>query len=663
MIERASEARAAEGRIPRLLSAGIVAYNEEATLERSVRSLLEQRLPTESRWNDLTIVASGCTDRTVEVARRLAEGDPRVRVVAETERRGKAHALREVFARASGDALVLLNADARAEPDAVAALLALAAKVPPGRPYGVMGRPRPRPLGGGPTWRRAVETLWQLHHEYHERLATRGGGAHLSDELLLLSLPVVAPLPEGTVNDGSYLGVWLATHGGSVLYAPDAEVEVEAPSTMRDHLAQRRRIHAGNLEVADELGRAPSTLVGASVDDPRGFVRILGHDLRHRGARVASLGLLDALAWTLARFDRLPPARSYAVWPRIGRPTTAFPPPSIAGYGGVPSGGEDLVTERLARYAGLAGEFEIGERVGEILSLLPSEGPETEEELRRWSASHPLAGRLEGGEWVDAARRPRAASERRQRGVAYLEHARSTLLRRWGPLRSWVRFVGVSGSVAYGAPSEGDDLDLFVITRRGTLWAFLAAALLAERLAIRRAPGTTAPVPCLNHVLDERAARAEFGTPQGALFAREALAVKSLCGARYYVALLESAGWIGALYPRKYAQRRADPAPGEPAVDDRVPAAVRLANVLLFPLLAAYLQLAGLYRNHRFVRDGHPERVFRTRTAWSRHLLESVRFERIRALYEGSPVAGPVPSPAEIDRSGGSLRPSTPTLR
>ena len=105
-----------------VLAGGVVAYNEERTIRAALLSLLDQELPPGVAWNTIWVVASGCTDRTVEEAGLVAARDPRVRLVVEPVRTGKATAVTEVLRRAQGDAVVLLNADARAMPGAVAAL-------------------------------------------------------------------------------------------------------------------------------------------------------------------------------------------------------------------------------------------------------------------------------------------------------------------------------------------------------------------------------------------------------------------------------------------------------------------------------------------------------------------------------------------------------------
>ena len=98
-----------------------------------------------------------------------------------------------------------------------------------------------------------------------------------------------------------------------------------------------------------------------------------------------------------------------------------------------------------------------------------------------------------------------------------------------------------------------------------------------------------------------------------------------------------------ARVPGLYAERARPPwdLPDRPA-----PLGVRLVNAALFPPLAAYLQLAGLVRNHRLRRQGEPEAAFRTVTHRDRIAFVSYRFERLRAVYDGpAPTGSPAPDP------------------
>ncbi len=383
---------------PTILSAGIVAHNEERNLERAVRSLLDQELPPDTVWHTLWIVASGCTDRTTGIAERLAKEDSRIRVLVEPQRMGKAHALREVLQRAHGTALVLLNADARAEPGAVASLLRVGLGHTP--PFAVMARPVVR-SDSGARWSEELRLMWSLHHEFHLELQQLGGGAQLSDELILLSLPSFPPLPDGIINDGSYFGVWLSQHGGHRLYAPEAWVTIETPRRLRDHLSQRRRINVGNEQITAVLGAAPTTLAGYALRRPGpafGVVRRSIRAQRNGFLRFGGLALTEIAAKGLAIWDRLPPAKDHVRWRRIEveTPHEAMGlAPSLAPH--APAQAAIPPTSLDRRVASLV---EVGDRFGTgvplegLVGLLPRDAPASPLELERWLRERPGLGRI-----------------------------------------------------------------------------------------------------------------------------------------------------------------------------------------------------------------------------------------------------------------------------
>ena len=619
---------------PVILSAGIVAHNEDNYLETAVRSLLEQDLPSGVWWHTLWIVASGCTDRTVEVAERLAAEDPRVRVVVEPERLGKAHALREVFRRATGNALVLLNADARAEPGAVAALVRAAS--PCRAPFAVMARPVVPP-DLADHWAGPLRTMWDLHHEFHLELQQLGGGAHLSDELLLVSLPRSPPLPDGIVNDGSFLGVWLAQHGGCRAYAPEARVTIEVPRNVRDHLHQRRRIIFGNGQVMGALGARPSTLVRYALRSPKRALTVVRRSVASHGrglAHLVSLVVAESVAMALATWDWLPPRKDHVRWRRIrasegDRPAgRAFPSERSSATEREPL---PDVERRVTAVVTVASRFGTGVSLPELVRLLPGDAPSTVPEVRSWLEARPHLAHVADERAFARTSTPVAEADRSERGRRYVRAAQALFsgpMRRLLPL---VRCVCVTGSAAYGSPEPGDDLDLFVVTRKGSLWWFLANAYVALRRT--RAPGAPVldPIPCFNFVLEEGAAVEEFARSRGFMFAREALTAHPVYGADCYRALLAQASWMADEIPRLYAEKTvgADSRP----VPSPVPPLVRILNVSVFPWLAAYLQLVGLYRDGRFRRAGQNDQRFRTDTRWRRLAFASRKFDRLRENY------------------------------
>jgi len=628
----------------RVISGGITAFNDEHRIERSIRSLLSQELPAGVEWGRIWVVASGCTDRTVEIARSIAAREPRIEILSEPRRRGKAAAIREVLRRAEGDFLILLNSDAAATPGSVAAMLAKGRGRP--APFAVMARPTvPRSANGG--WSDAMRWMWDFHHELHVEMLRNGRGSHLSDELLLVTLPAAGWIEDGVINDGSYFAVWLQDHLGECWYAPEAEVSIDVPSTPDEHLRQRRRIHFGNSQVAARLGRHPTTALRYFFEEPNRALLALRRTLaREHGTRhLVRIAGWEAVAHLLSVWDRLPPRHDHVLWSRITAPA--------APDSGIPEGSErrtsaspSTTDDRIRTLLDVAREFGTGIPLPQLVELLPSGAVEQPEQLETFLANRPrLAQLAEKSAFAAAVARPRDA-DRSDRGVRY-RHAAEALVR--GPL-SWlrrsVRTIGVTGSAAYGEPTAGDDLDFFVVTRAGALSWFLAGVYLTLRLQKVRGADAATPTPCFNYVVDERRALAEFATGRGLLFAREALTAQILEGDDFYRGLLARTPWMASELPRLYSTRSANPGDASPRV---APLMTRLASAVLFIPLAAYLQLAGLRRNAVARRARRDSEAFRTLTSPDRVAFQSRRFEELRARYESTPatppdVAGAAPS-------------------
>ena len=101
-----------------LVSILIPAYNAAPFLSRSVASALRQTHDN----IEVVIVDDGSTDETGAIADKLAEQDPRVKVVHQ-ENRGLAEARRSGLKAATADYICHLDADDEMLPDAVAFLL------------------------------------------------------------------------------------------------------------------------------------------------------------------------------------------------------------------------------------------------------------------------------------------------------------------------------------------------------------------------------------------------------------------------------------------------------------------------------------------------------------------------------------------------------------
>jgi 2-polyprenyl-3-methyl-5-hydroxy-6-metoxy-1,4-benzoquinol methylase len=90
------------------LSIIVPAFNEEKTIKRVMDHLVAKRL--ENLDSEIIVVESHSTDRTREIVSTYSD-DPRVKLVLEESPRGKGHAVRAGFARATGDFILIQDAD------------------------------------------------------------------------------------------------------------------------------------------------------------------------------------------------------------------------------------------------------------------------------------------------------------------------------------------------------------------------------------------------------------------------------------------------------------------------------------------------------------------------------------------------------------------------
>jgi glycosyltransferase involved in cell wall biosynthesis len=95
----------------RCLSVVMPVYNEAATVAEMVRRVLQQETVQE-----LIIVDDGSSDGTLEVLRKLAAEEGRIRLLSHDVNRGKGAALRTGFKEAGAEVVVVQDADLEYDP-------------------------------------------------------------------------------------------------------------------------------------------------------------------------------------------------------------------------------------------------------------------------------------------------------------------------------------------------------------------------------------------------------------------------------------------------------------------------------------------------------------------------------------------------------------------
>jgi len=224
-----------------------MAHNEEANIGRLLEAVFSQRMKSVT-VTEIVVVASGCTDNTEAIVCDWAKRDPRIRLLVQEKRAGKASAINEYLPQAREKILVLCSADLLPEADAIEQLVA-----PLIDPEVGMTSSRPVPVNDPERFMGfAAHMLWDLHHRIN--LISFKAGEMCAFRKIFERIPYHTAVDEASIEPV------VRGQGYRVQYVPTAVVYNKGPETVADFLSQRRRIYAGHLAVRDTLGYSVSTM-------------------------------------------------------------------------------------------------------------------------------------------------------------------------------------------------------------------------------------------------------------------------------------------------------------------------------------------------------------------------------------------------------------------
>jgi hypothetical protein len=249
---------------------------------------------------------------------------------------------------------------------------------------------------------------------------------------------------------------------------------------------------------------------------------------------------------------------------------------------------------------------------------------------RRASNTQASSGAIEDRKW------------RRARAERYIEYAREFSFLSG---KTWIRVLSVAGSTSYKATSENDDIDIFCVTEKDSLWIYLTKALLLARVFKLVRP--RAPRFCFSCALDEDYARRLFASPNDALFARDALTTQVLRGSLFYDGLLQRGQWLSDYFPKLHGLRKAQHAETFEDMNITRPTVARKAlNHLLFLTVGNYVRLKSILLNRKLRRAGRLDSLFRVISGPDHCIFESKSYLALRRIYgEFKPYSAEYPSP------------------
>ncbi|MCB8967799.1 MAG: glycosyltransferase [Ardenticatenaceae bacterium] len=232
---------------------GIFAHNEEANIGKLLTNMCEQRLQT-VEIREIIVVSSGSFDETDSIVREYAAQDPRIKLLVQERREGKASAINLFLRQMTERVLVICSADLQPELDTIEKLIA-----PFADPEMGMTSSRPVPVNVPDTFMGfAAHLLWGLHHEIN------ASGGFKAGEMIAF-IKIFERIPYKTSVDEASIEPVIRGQGYKVQYIADAVVLNKGPETVADFLRQRRRIYSGHLDIKHLLGYSVSTMSGGHV--------------------------------------------------------------------------------------------------------------------------------------------------------------------------------------------------------------------------------------------------------------------------------------------------------------------------------------------------------------------------------------------------------------
>jgi biofilm PGA synthesis N-glycosyltransferase PgaC len=285
---------------PRLIkcSVGITAHNEEANIAQILRAMLNQRLHT-VEISEIIVVASGCTDRTVEIVQEFVAQEPRIQLHVQEKREGKTSAINIFLSQAKEDICVLESGDTVPHEDAIENMVRMFAdpavgmtgahKVPVNTPEHIVGF--------------LSHLRLKMEHQLCLEIPRLGE--------LIAFRKVFDRIPPDVAMDEAFVEALVIRRGLQVRYAPDAVVFNMGPETVQDFIKQRRRNHAGHLHLRAKYGYEVSSmdaprLIQLALDEIWGALRLIWI--------LFVLAVLESYARMLGWWDYRVHKRTHVVW-------------------------------------------------------------------------------------------------------------------------------------------------------------------------------------------------------------------------------------------------------------------------------------------------------------------------------------------------------------
>jgi poly-beta-1,6-N-acetyl-D-glucosamine synthase len=219
------------------VSVGIPAYNEASNIAKLLNALINQKT-CNVEISEIIVISSGSTDKTELIVEGFSRKDSRIKLLRESERKGKVSAINEFLKVAQNDIVVLESADTIPGEWTIERLCLPFEK----RQIGMTGG-HPVPLNDENSFMGYASHLeWALHDHISMRDPKCGE--------LAAFRKIFRVIPDDIAVDEAWIEYELAKKNYKIVYVPEAIVYNRGSETVSDFLKQRRRIACGHLDLS-----------------------------------------------------------------------------------------------------------------------------------------------------------------------------------------------------------------------------------------------------------------------------------------------------------------------------------------------------------------------------------------------------------------------------
>ena len=227
----------------------LAVHNEAARIRARLQNLLASDYPPE-KFN-MIVVSDGSTDATIQQIQAL--DDPRVMLINQTQRQGKAHALNLALAAAKNDLIVFADGRQQFAPDTITQLAKHFGDLQTGAVSGELIIESAATAAGS-----GVDTYWKIEKMLRRAEARWDSSIGCTGAVYAIRRALYQPIPADTILDDVVIPMQVALQGFRIAFEPDARAfDPQTLEPVRERIRKRRTL-AGNYQM---LFRYPAWLL------------------------------------------------------------------------------------------------------------------------------------------------------------------------------------------------------------------------------------------------------------------------------------------------------------------------------------------------------------------------------------------------------------------